>query len=132
MGNRFVHSISPAHAPLGGHVPFFLGGLTLWKKLNNCRVAFWDQQTKTIVVYDPNRRKKYNPNRGKKEEGLGTAFTSTTGKKHFLMNLNREKTMSVDKIFLVQFPFLNMRIIRNSFSEVCYGFQVPDFEKKSA
>jgi len=38
--------------------------------------------------------------------------------------------MSVDKIFLVQFPFLNMRIIRNSFNEVCNGFHVPDFEKK--
>jgi len=81
--NEFKHLGIRDTADFYDHITDVINNPTSWKKLSDGRVAFWDQQTKTIVVYDPNRRRKYNPNRGKKEEDLGTAFISTTGKQRF-------------------------------------------------
>jgi len=38
--------------------------------------------------------------------------------------------MATDKAFLVQFSFMELRIIKGSFNEVCNGFLLPDFKKK--
>ena len=60
-----------AHPTLAKHIDNIINNPSETKSLSNGRTAYWDNNTKTVVIHDP-----------KSKDG-GTAFIPTNGKKYF-------------------------------------------------